>query len=265
MVDKRMIFEKTFLRKFDKNILGKFSYLPSSTHSMQASLIDNILQIDSNLPCDMFNILCCNGLTDLSSIHKSVDHFRSKNLPYAFWVGFEDEPSWLEAELQKLGLLSDEMEWAMACDLPRYQEDLDLTHFSVRKVCTQEGIQDLVHIMKKIFPQHEHEAIESFYHQSAAHILLLDSRLLFFIGYEGVNPVSLVSLYFDEGLASIFDVIVLPEMRGRGLGKFMTQRAMSEAKTKGFDTCILTATNDAKQLYQKLGFVDVKTMKVYHE
>jgi ribosomal protein S18 acetylase RimI-like enzyme len=54
-------------------------------------------------------------------------------------------------------------------------------------------------------------------------------------------------------------------MRGRGLGKLMTQWGMLEAKAKGFDRCILTATNDAKYLYRKLGFVDVKTMKVYHE
>ena len=88
---------------------------------------------------------------------------------------------------------------------------------------------------------------------------------MFWIGYKNAKPVSLVSVYFDEGIASIFDVIVLAEMRGKGLGKLMTQRGMLEAKTKGFDRCILTATNDAKYLYHKLGFVEAKTMKVYHE
>lgn len=34
---------------------------------------------------------------------------------------------------------------------------------------------------------------------------------------------------------------------------------------KGFHKCVLTATNDAKYLYQNLGFEDHKTMKVYHE
>jgi len=209
--------------------------------------------------------LCCNGITDISSLTKGIDYFRSKNLPYAFWIGFENEPSWLEEELQKLGLITDEMEWAMACDLNGSQEENNMNPFNIRKVCNQDGIRDLIYIMSKIFPKHEHKAIRAFYHQSSKHLFFSDSRLMFFIGYEGVNPLSLVSLYFDEGLASIFDVIVLPEVRGRGLGKFMTQRAMLEAKEKGFDMCILTATNDAKYLYQKLGFIDVKTMKVYHE
>ena len=119
--------------------------------------------------------------------------------------------------------------------------------------------------MKEIFPKHEHSAIESFYHQSEAILLSIDSKLTFFVRYESTKPVSVVSVYFDEGIASIFDLIVLPEMRGRGVGKLMTQRGILEAKAKGFDRCILTATNDARHLYHKLGFADVKTMKVYHE
>lgn len=211
----------------------------------------------------MFNVLCCNGAADLCSIDKNIAYFRAKQLPYAFWVGFEDEPPWLEAELLRLGLITDEIEWAMACDLNKVQEQIDHSH--IRKIYDRDGIRDLVHVMKEIFPKQEHKAIESFYHQSEACLLSAESPLTFFVGYESGKPVSLVSVYFDEEMASIFDVIVLTEMRGKGLGKLMTQKGMLEAKVKGFDRCILTATNDAKYLYQKLGFVEVKTMKVYHE
>lgn len=258
-----MLSDKAFLRRFDRNVIGKFSYLPSHIKSMNVSRANHLVLVDSQLPCDMFNILCCDGAVELSVICEKINHFRSKHLPYAFWVGFEDEPSWLETELQKLGLITDEMEWAMACDVSKYQEQID--HFDVRKISNREGISDLVHVMKGIFPKNEHSAIETFYHESEASLLSVDSQLRFCVGYEGEKPVSLVSVYFDEGIASIFDVIVLPEMRGRGLGKLMTQWGMLEAKAKGFDRCILTATNDAKYLYHKLGFVDVKTMKVYHE
>jgi len=260
-----MFLDKDFLYRFDKNIMRKFSYLPSNIQTMEVRQLNHILRVDSNLPCDMFNILCCNGATDPSSVYKSVDYFRSKKLPYAFWVGFENEPSWLETELQKLGLISDEMEWAMACDLSKYHEEIAPNQFHVTKVLSRNEIQDVIQVIKKIFPECEHDAISSFYDQSADALLSLNSRLIFLVGYENSAPVSLASVYFDEGLASIFDVIVLPEMRGRGMGKFMTQRAMLAVKAKGFDRCILTATNDAKYLYKKLGFVDVKTMKVYQE
>lgn len=258
-----MLLDKDFLRRFDKNIMGKFSYLPSHIKSMQVSQANHLLLVNSNLPCDMFNILCCNGVVDYSFIYEHINYFRLKKLPYAFWVGFEDEPSGLETELQKLGLITDEMEWAMACDISNYQEQIDRS--CIKKVYDRNGISDLIQVMKQIFPKHEHVAIKFFYDQSEEWLLSADSQLIFFVGYEKKRPISLASVYFAEKIASIFDVIVLPEMRGKGVGKLMTQVAMLEAKEKGFDTCILTATNDAKYLYQKLGFVDVKTMKVYHE
>lgn len=230
---------------------------------MKVSRVNHLLLVDSRLSCDMFNVLCCNGAADPSFIYESIAYFRAKQLPYAFWVGFEDEPPWLEAELLRLGLITDEIEWAMTCDLNKVQEQIHHSH--IKKICDREGIQDLVQVMKAIFPKKGHNAIESFYQESAACLLLAESRLTFFIGYESGKPVSLVSVYLDEEMASIFDVIVLPEMRGKGFGKLMTQKGMLEAKVKGFDRCILTATNDAKYLYQKLGFVEVKTMKVYHE
>ncbi len=258
-----MLSDKAFLRRFDRNIIGKFSYLPSHIKSMEVSRSNDLVLVDSCLPCDMFNILCCDGAVELSIIHENINRFRSKKLPYAFWLGFEGEPSWLETELQKLGLITEEMEWAMACDLSKYQEQIN--PFDIRKISNKDGIRDLVSVMKEIFPEHEHSAIEAFYHQSESILLSVDSKLTFFVGYESAKPVSIVSVYFDIGIASIFDLIVLPEMRGRGVGKLMTLKGMQEAKAKGFDRCILTATNDAKFLYNKLGFVDVKTMKVYLE
>jgi ribosomal protein S18 acetylase RimI-like enzyme len=39
-----------------------------------------------------------------------------------------------------------------------------------------------------------------------------------------------------------------------GIGSAMTMTAMNAALSKGYATCILTATNDAKFLYEKIGF-----------
>lgn len=255
--------KRKFLQAFDKNIKSKFSFLPSQIKQMDVKTIENMLVIDSKLPCDMFNIICCNGEVDLLSIQKSIENFKSKKMPYAFWVGFEDEPSGLEAELVKLGLITDEVEWAMVCDLnkqPFVKHDVD-----IRKVTDSKGVQDIIKVINRILPEHEHHAVQSFYNQSVEVLVRDDCPLTFFVAYADEKPISLSSCYCHEGLASIFDVIVLPEMRGKGLGKLMTQEAMHESLKRGFETCVLTATNDAKYLYQKLGFVDVKTMRVYHE
>ena len=257
--------DRKFLQLFDQNIKGKFSYLASHNRSMTIRILGHTVLIDSGLPSNMFNIIYCDENNDHQSVKAAIDHFTSKKLPYAFWVGFENDPSWLEQELLSLGLVTDETEWAMVCDVDTQKSIPICSDFDIRQVHNHAEIKNIIHVINQIIPADEHPAIQSFYEQSASVVLSKNCPLTFFVGYENGEPISLSSLFCDQGLASIFDVIVLPKMRRKGLGTAMTVKAMLSAQEKGFNTCILTATNDAKYLYQKLGFEDVKTMKVYHE
>lgn len=254
-----------FLHSFDLNIKGKFSYLPSHNSQMTIQTIKNITLISSGLNSNMFNILYSNESTDRASVKIAIDFFRTKKTPYAFWIGFEDDPSWLEEELLSLGLLTDETEWAMLCNLEEKALPVIFSDFKIKQVNDLAGIQDIIYVMNTILPPDEHAAIQSFYEQSSSTLLSKRCPLTFFVGYRNSNPISLSSSFYDQGITSIFDVIVLPEMRGRGFGKAMTLKAMQAAQENGYKECVLTATNDAKYLYQKLGFENFKTMKVYHE
>ncbi len=257
--------DKEFLKLFDRNIKRKFSYLASHNKQMTLQTFGHIVLIDSGLNSNMFNIVYCNEDGDQRSVKAAIDYFKSKKLPYAFWIGFENEPSWLEKELLALGLVTDETEWAMICNLNKQKPMLIHPDFDIRQVQDQTEMKNIISVINHIIPVDEHLAIQSFYEQSTAVLLSKDCSLTFFVGYESGKPISLSSLFCDQEMASIFDVIVLPEMRGKGLGKAMTLKAMLNAQEKGFNKCVLTATNDAKYLYQKLGFKDLKTMKVYHE
>ncbi|MFI0435654.1 MAG: GNAT family N-acetyltransferase [Parachlamydiaceae bacterium] len=258
--------DQQFLSSFDRNIQGKFSYLPSHHKQMTIQCIENVTFIDSGLHSNMFNILYCSDRSiDRASIHMAIDLFSSKNIPYAFWTGFEDDPSWLEEELLALGLVTEETEWAMVCDLDKHVATVTFPNFDIRQINDSTQIEDIITVMNQILPCEEHSAIASFYHQSALPLLSKESSLIFFAAYENRRPIALSSLFYDQAVASIFDVIVLPEMRGKGLGQAMTLKAMLRAQEKRFQTCVLTATNDAKHLYKKLGFKDIKTMKVYHQ
>lgn len=255
--------DRKFLQLFDRNIKGKFSYLPSHSKQMSLQCMENIVLIDSGLHSNMFNIIYCNDAVTHTSVKSALDYFNSRKLPFAFWIGFEGDPSWLEEELLACGLITDETEWAMLYDADQQPSPVVQSDFDVRQVQDLAGVQDIIEVMNHILPIDEHLAIQSFYQQSAPILLSKDCSLTFFVGYENGKPTSLSSSFCDQGVASVFDVIVLPEMRGKGLGKIMTLRAMQSAQEKGFNKCVLTATNDAKHLYRKLGFKDLKTMKVY--
>ncbi len=254
--------DRNFLELFDNNIKGKFSYLASHNKHMAIRNFGNVVLIDSGLNSNMFNIIYCNEDGDQRSVKAAIEYFKFKKLPYAFWIGFNNEPSWLEKELLALGLATDETEWAMMCDLKPMPIHSD---FDIRQVEDLAEIQEVISVINQIIPVDEHLAIQSFYEQSAPVLLSKNCPLTLFVGYESGKPISLSSSFCHHEVASIFDVIVLPEMRGKGLGKAMTLRTMLNAQEKGFNKCVLTATNDAKYLYQKLGFKELKTMKVYHE
>ena len=166
---------------FDLNIQSKFSYLPSHIVNMSVLTANDMLIIDSGLTSDMFNIICCQGTQDRISVITSIDHFKEKELPFAFWIGFEKEPVWLEDELKKMGLASNETEWAMACNLKNDILQAPQPNFKIKQISDEKAVRDLISVMNEILPKQEHQAIETLYTEGTN--LLLDKHcpLKFFV------------------------------------------------------------------------------------
>lgn len=225
------------MKDFDRLIQQKFS------QNMTVRSDEGLLIIDSGYDTDMFNVLCVQGAITKEALHRSLAYFKGR--PFAFWVGFEGEPEWLEEELKREGFKEAEREWAMTADLQ------DVPEGSVKPL---ETIDDFLAVLLAVVPD---PAVEAFYRETVA------LPIKFFVSYEKGKPVATSSVFIEGPLAAIFDVIVLPERRGQGLGQEMTQKAMQYAKEAGCETAMLTATNEARYLYEKLGFSLLKPMKVY--
>ncbi|HEY4472348.1 MAG TPA: GNAT family N-acetyltransferase [Stellaceae bacterium] len=74
------------------------------------------------------------------------------------------------------------------------------------------------------------------------------------IGVIGLKP-------FAPGIAEIKRLYVLPEARGTGLGRALADRAIAEARVKGYERVRLDTHRPsmaaAITLYRKLGFVEI--------
>jgi ribosomal protein S18 acetylase RimI-like enzyme len=57
-----------------------------------------------------------------------------------------------------------------------------------------------------------------------------------------------------EEVAGIFDVVVFPAFRRRGLGRALTAAACARAAELGVDQITLNATGEGELLYRALGF-----------
>ena len=75
-------------------------------------------------------------------------------------------------------------------------------------------------------------------------------------------------LYIDrrEGEIEIIDIALLPEMRGRGIGKALLADVIAESRASARRLRIYVEHfNPARGLYDRLGFRQVGTNGVYHE
>lgn len=84
--------------------------------------------------------------------------------------------------------------------------------------------------------------------------------------YSGVNDGKVVAtsmIFLSSGVAGIYFVSVIPELRNRGMGREMMLRCIYDVQELGYNYCILQATDLGEHLYKSLGFKLCGTLKYY--
>lgn len=90
-----------------------------------------------------------------------------------------------------------------------------------------------------------------------------DRVKLFIGGAEGVYLSCGIVFYDSMGNAGFHMIGTLPEGRGKGLGKSMTQQLIRESIQVGRKKCVLHASKAGEELYKKLGFAAYDTINTY--
>jgi ribosomal protein S18 acetylase RimI-like enzyme len=231
---------------------------------MSISTDNGIVMINSGLGSDMFNIICTDSHADKKSVKIGIDYFQQKQLPFCWWVGFDHDSDWLKDSLSAHQLHPSEEELMMVAKSDQISWEPPPTELELKRVTGNTHIDDLIKVICQVVDSPEHHAMHTFFHAASPYLISPDTHLHFFIGYVDQQPVACSSVFFSQGIASIFDVMVSPAMREKGLGKAMTFAAMKEGADSGYSDLILTATDGAKFLYEKMGFKKVKMMSVYN-
>lgn len=86
----------------------------------------------------------------------------------------------------------------------------------------------------------------------------LDSNAEHFLAYLDNQPVGTVRVrYLNQHTAKIERLAVLPEARGKGIGKKLMEQALEVATQKNMKEVVIHAQEYIKGLHQKLGFEQV--------
>ncbi|EZH73379.1 hypothetical protein ATO12_20505 [Aquimarina atlantica] len=85
-----------------------------------------------------------------------------------------------------------------------------------------------------------------------------------FLGKHDGEYVSCGIIFHDKnGYSGIHMIGTLPEYRGMGLGKIMTNKLLFEAYQNQSDIVLLVASTSGERIYSKIGFVTDGTLKSY--
>jgi ribosomal protein S18 acetylase RimI-like enzyme len=244
----------------DANITGKFVHLPSL---IGTDVTDGeVTVINSGIPSDMFNIVC--RTKSKNAMIVAVEKFRRLKIPFALWVGFDDDYPECKSDLEKWGCVCDEHESGMFAEIEKLSRDKKCDELQIRLVDNAKRVGDFIRIYQELIP-HDASAIEMFFERASEHILNPESLLKLFVGYFQDQPTATSALFIDENTAGVWDVTTLSKFRRRGIGTDMTLAALFYAFDNfGRRAGVLTASKDGEPVYLKIGFQKVKDFHVFN-
>jgi ribosomal protein S18 acetylase RimI-like enzyme len=244
----------------DANMMEKFAYLPSLM-GMDVTF-GNATMINSGIPSDMFNMVC--RTKSKNAMMAAIEKFRRLKIPFAWWIGFDDDYPECKNDLEKLGLVCDEHESGMFAEIGKLSREKKCNELQIRLVDNAKRLDDFIRIYQELIP-HDANAIKIFYERASVHILNPESALKLFVGYFDNQPAATSALFMDENTAGVWDVTTLPQFRRRGIGTDMTLQTLFHAFDNfGRRIGVLTASKDGEPVYRKIGFQKLKDFYVFN-
>jgi GNAT superfamily N-acetyltransferase len=84
-----------------------------------------------------------------------------------------------------------------------------------------------------------------------------------YLGLWNGEPVATSQLFTSAGVAGIYNVTCLPELRGRGIGTSVVMAPLMTARAMGYRVAILQASSMGYPVYRRIGFQDFGKLSLY--
>ena len=201
--------------------------------------------IDSHIPSEVA----------IKKVEENITFFEKRQVPFLWMIGPSSSPKNLGELLIKNGFILDKQP-GMAYNLKILGAEKELLNkVEIIKVGNVETLKVWNDICLTGFSLPK-ELISDFFCNALSIMLLNDtpSASAFLAYYEG-NPVASSFVFYEAGVAGIYNVTTLEEARGKGIGTAITLAPLNEAKKLGYEIAILHSS--------EMGFKEYCTIESY--
>ena len=230
----------------------------------EISVKKNVSKVFLGLNHPMMNVFYNVNLTEQEveeKVNNLLSQAKSKNIPFMWQVGALTKPHNLGEYLVIAGLIKEESPGMYMnlreIDEIKYQEALDHSKIKIERVSNSKEEEQWIDICFSTFEldkfKNEIGQMWSLYFKFCDAYLAI---------YEG-KPVGVSLVFYSSGVAGIYCCGVCPEYRNRGIGKAITMAPILQAKKKGYEISVLTASQLGFYAYSKIGFKECCKYETY--
>jgi len=200
------------------------------------------------------------GHTD-AIIEEAMSCARARHVGLWWFIGLDTRPAGIARNLKARGFLPNEV-MGMALDLTKINRAVCPADLKITPVTDRATLKIWCRIAVAGFATPE-EIKEDWFQWYAGIGLKPDGPFRHYLGWWKGEPVATASLLLAEGVAGIYNVATLPQMRQRGIGINITCVPLENALKAGYRIAILQASKQGSPIYHKIGFQDCCKLMSY--
>ena len=243
-----------------------YHYCLGRSPNVELSIGRYLTWLMTNLPDHFMNLVVCTQLPSEGAdelIESALAHFRSINVRKLSLLAHEDVPS-VEINRVLLGhglTFKESFATEMAVDLSVLPEELP-AHPGLRIVRVVDGnaLRQWIHVASIGF--RISEKFEKVWYDFFVDAVF-DGQFQTYLALLNGKPVGTSQLFLSEGVAGIYNVTCIPEVRGQGIGSAITLAPLLKARELGYRIGILQASQRGYSVYRRLGFQDFGELSLY--
>ncbi len=197
------------------------------------------------------------------SLDERLHQLTAEHVPMAWLIGPSTRPVDLGSRLEAHGWMLGDEAPGMAIGLETLDESLSSpASLTIERVQDEETLRTWLRIMT-VSSEIPEEGLTFLLELVSRHGFTDGPSVHYYLGVLDDKPVATSLLYLGAGVAGIYNVATLPEVRRQGSGSALTIAPLLQARAWGYRIGTLQSTPMGLNLYRRLGFREYCTFHAY--